>query len=156
MGDHAFAEDFGGDRAAFASAALDTLHWGRIAARFNALQPGTGQSDPGQIGVRELWSRINAGDDKILVLDVRHDDDRERYTSRIMDTEWRDSFNVPDWAETCPQDKTIVVYCMYGFWISQKVAEELRSLGFDARSLEGRARSASPVRTNQATIFKTL
>ncbi|WP_299662625.1 rhodanese-like domain-containing protein [uncultured Ruegeria sp.] len=71
------------------------------------------------------------------MLDIRHDDDRERYTAHIMDTEWRDSFTVENWADTCPRDKTIVVYCMYGFWVSQKVAEELRAFGFDARSLEG-------------------
>lgn len=137
MGDHAFSSDFGSDRAAYASAALDTLHWGRIAARFNARPPSTSQSDPDQMSVQDLATRIDANDETLLVLDIRHDDDRERYTSRIMQTEWRDSFNVADWADSCPQDKTIVVYCMYGFWVSQKVAEELRARGLDARSLEG-------------------
>ncbi|MEO0524346.1 MAG: Fe-Mn family superoxide dismutase [Pseudomonadota bacterium] len=137
MGDHAFSSDFGSDRAAYANAALDTLHWGRIAGRFNARPPSTSQSDPGQMSVQDLATRIDANDQKLLVLDIRHGDDRVRYNSRILQTEWRDSFKVADWVDSCPRDKTIVVYCMYGFWVSQNVAAELRTRGFDARSLEG-------------------
>ena len=137
MSDYAFAADFGDDRRAYAGTVFKSLHWNRISARFNAGVVNAKQADTDQISVRDLKAIIENGEEPVLVLDVRHDDDRERYTSRIMETEWRDSFNVAAWADTCPKDSTIVVYCMYGFWVSQKVAEELRERGFDARSLEG-------------------
>ena len=142
MGEHAFAADFGTDRLAYADAVFRSLHWDRIAARFRIANDTGGSNDASpaaseQMTVRELKARINCGDESVLVLDVRHDDDRKRYRSRIMETEWRDSFDVEGWADRCPKDKTIVVYCMYGFWVSQKVAEELRSRGLDARSLVG-------------------
>ena len=89
-----------------------------------------------QMSVADLMERLDRGED-ILVLDVRHDDDRERYTSRIMTTDWRDSFDVAGWADEMPKEKPVVVYCMYGFWVSQKAAQELRDHGVDARSLSG-------------------
>jgi len=75
--------------------------------------------------------------DSPLILDVRHQDDRERYRHRIMRTEWRDSFRVEEWVDKVPPDKPVVVYCMYGSWVSEEVARELRSRGINARSLAG-------------------
>ncbi|MEM7059371.1 MAG: Fe-Mn family superoxide dismutase [Pseudomonadota bacterium] len=137
MSDDAYSADFGDDRVSYADAVLKSLHWGRIAAQFQKSFQGEPRDEPDQISVKELKARIEDNDTSLVVLDVRHDDDRVRYTSRIMETEWRDSFDVASWAGTCPKDKLIVVYCMYGFWVSQKVAEELRGKGFDTRSLEG-------------------
>ncbi|MCK5897390.1 MAG: hypothetical protein KAG20_11320, partial [Cocleimonas sp.] len=124
---------------AYIEAFLANIHWGRVADRFNQARRSrpANKEDTGQISIEELKARIDAGDNDPLVLDVRHDDDRERYTSRIMTSAWRNSFEVEQWADECPKDKLVVVYCMYGFWISQKVAEELRTYGIDARSLEG-------------------
>ncbi|MBX2831550.1 MAG: hypothetical protein KTR23_10285 [Rhodospirillales bacterium] len=138
MDKNIWAEDFGGDSMAYAKAVFHNLHWSRIAQRFHACKTTyLHQPDPNQISVRELAERIAENDETVFVLDVRHDDDRERYTARIMETDWRDSFCVPDWADECDRTKTIVVYCMYGFWVSQKVAEELRARGLKACSLEG-------------------
>ena len=72
-----------------------------------------------------------------MVLDVRHSDDRDRYRWRIMDFDFHDSFNVDSWANDLPKNKLVIVFCMYGFWVSQKAAEELREHGVDARSLSG-------------------
>ncbi|MEL7300030.1 MAG: Fe-Mn family superoxide dismutase [Pseudomonadota bacterium] len=134
----AYGADFGEDRAGFLAAFLRSIHWGRIADRFRLL----GAADPveacdgTQISVVELSDRLESGED-ILVLDVRHEDDRERYTRRIMTTDWRDSFDVARWAAEMPKDRPVVVYCMYGFWVSQKAAKQLREHGVDARSLAG-------------------
>jgi Fe-Mn family superoxide dismutase len=54
-----------------------------------------------------------------------------------MQTPWRDSFCVSEWAHESPEHKTIIVYCMYGFWVSKQVVQQLRDLDFDARSLNG-------------------
>lgn len=140
MHEHAFSADFRSDRTAYVSAFLRSIHWGRAAERFLKLLDGAaapeGKSDPTQISISELKSRRDNGDE-VLVLDIRHDDDCERYEKRIAESEWHDSFDVAAWASDLPKGKPVVVYCMYGFWVSQKAAEELREHGIDARSLTG-------------------
>lgn len=138
MEEHAYSADFKSNREAYIRAFIESVHWVRVAERFQIAQ-GAGcdaGDDANQISVAALKGRLDKGED-VLILDVRHDDDRARYKSRIMETEWRDSFDVAGWAKDLPKDKPIVVYCMYGFWVSQKAAQELRDLGFDARSLLG-------------------
>mgnify|MGYP001799795414 CR=1 FL=1 len=139
LAEHAYAADFGNDRAAYIEAFTQSLHWSWIAAQFHGAadtSPKAQDDDATQMSVADLTEWLDRGED-ILVLDVRHDDDRERYTSRIMKTEWRDSFDVVGWAAEMPKDRPVVVYCMYGFWVSQKAAAELREHGVDARSLAG-------------------
>ncbi|WP_162946800.1 Fe-Mn family superoxide dismutase [Ruegeria sp. EL01] len=139
MGAYAFSSDFGSDRQSYVSAFLQSVHWVRVAERFHRSLGRTVRdedSDPNQISISELKAGLDQGDD-VLVLDVRHDDDCERYRNRITGSAWRDSFDVAAWANDLPKDKPVVVYCMYGFWVSQKAAEELRAYGIDARSLSG-------------------
>ena len=139
MGSHAYSDDFGSDREAYVSTFLQSVHWGRIARQFHkTLGAATADNevDPNQISIAELKTCLGKGDD-VLVLDVRHDDDCERYRNRIAGSEWHDSFDVASWVKNLPKDKPVVIYCMYGFWVSQKVAEELREYGIDARSLSG-------------------
>ncbi|MEO9822172.1 MAG: Fe-Mn family superoxide dismutase [Paracoccaceae bacterium] len=140
MDAHAFSADFGPDKTAYVSAFLQSIHWARAAQRFlRSLGIATTpeeKTDPTQITISELKSRRDKNDE-VLVLDVRHDDDCERYKNRITESEWHNSFDVAAWASDLPKDKPVVVYCMYGFWVSQKVAEELREHGIDARSLTG-------------------
>ncbi len=137
-----YAADFDGDQLAYVKTYLNNIHWDRVA---EALQHAKGathhETKPSEsselISVAELKSMMQRDEDAPLVLDVRHDDDCERYTSRISDTAWRESFKVAEWVNEMPKDKPVIVYCMYGFWVSQKVAQELRAAGVDARSLEG-------------------
>lgn len=139
MGEHAFSGDFGLDRMGYVSAFLQSVHWVRVAERFHRSLGGAvvnEKADPNQISISELKDSLDRGDD-VLVLDVRHDDDCERYRNRIPGSEWHDSFDVAAWANDLPKDKPVVVYCMYGFWVSQKAAEELRMYGINARSLSG-------------------
>lgn len=137
-----YSPDFGTDQRSYTNAYIRSIHWGRIAEGLRAAR-GAGSdnqqahNDGEQITIAELKSLMESKDDALLVLDVRHDDDRERYTARIAKTDWRDSFCVSEWVNNLPKDKLVVVYCMYGFWVSQKVAEELRAEGVDARSLTG-------------------
>lgn len=139
MADHACRDDFGDDRKGYVRAFLDSLAWDRIANRFHRTCPAIAEDAteaPDQVTVDALKERLDRGED-VLVIDVRHDDDRERYRHRIMRTQWRDSFDVASWAGDMPTDRPVVVYCMYGFWVSQKAAAELRDHGIDAKSLVG-------------------
>ena len=139
VGQHAYFADFGTDKQAYVTAFLQSVHWARVAERFHQAFLATPE-DAGlsahEISVVDLKGLIDGAED-VLVLDVRHDDDCARYKSRIAGTVWRDSFDVAGWAKELPKDKPVVVYCMYGFWVSQKAAEELRALGINAQSLAG-------------------
>jgi len=138
---YAFKTDFGKDRNKYVSSFLQCIHWGRVSDRFDSVlqsrEKATLQSTPESITVNELKNLSEQQNNAPMVLDVRHTDDRDRYRHRIMDTEWRDSFDVSGWSSELAKEKPIVVYCMYGFWVSQDVASELRAQGYDARTLIG-------------------
>lgn len=140
MAEYAYLKDFDTDRASYVATFMNNINWTRVSERFQQAinADKVKQEDPGdsQISVADLKAQIDKGDD-VVVIDVRHEDDRERYRSRIMETEFRDSFNVSSWAKDLPKDRKVVVYCMYGYWVSMKAAEELREHGIDARSLSG-------------------
>lgn len=44
---------------------------------------------------------------------------------------------VDEWCEQLPRDQQVVLYCLYGFWVSEDTAEALRARGFDAHILQG-------------------
>ncbi|GJL81471.1 MAG: superoxide dismutase [marine bacterium B5-7] len=139
---HAYQSDFGSDIDAYISAFVQAIHWGRVAKRFDRLMTLIADDDrenfpPKSISVGDLKKMVDEGEGSTVILDVRHVDDRQRYRTRIMQTPWRDSHHVSSWSDELPKDKPIVVYCMYGFWVSQDVALELREKGYDARTLEG-------------------
>ncbi len=140
--EHVYSSDFGNNQQAYIQAYLQSIHWESVAQSFNTERRSSSQSEnlfksSEQISVSELHQMMQCETNTPLVLDIRHDDDRERYNARISNTQWRDSFNVAEWSHDLPNDRPVVVYCMYGFWVSQKVAEELRAEGIDARSLIG-------------------
>jgi Fe-Mn family superoxide dismutase len=41
------------------------------------------------------------------------------------------------WAEDLPRDRDVVVYCLYGFWVSEDTAAALRAKGIKASVLDG-------------------
>ncbi|MEH6631137.1 MAG: Fe-Mn family superoxide dismutase [Halopseudomonas aestusnigri] len=147
INEDAYALDYGSDRKSYVDAFMNNIQWGCVAHRFTqtinhqAINKRQKEKSPdvadGHISVKELKGLVDCGDDSYTVIDVRHDDDRKRYRFRIMETDFRDSFNVKSWTSEIPRGKLVVVYCMYGFWVSQKVAEELRAQGVNALSLSG-------------------
>lgn len=139
---HAYVDHFGDRPATYANSFLRNIDWHRVGVRFEAARSGNALAlneplDHTQISVTQLNIELEKTNIAPLVIDVRHNDDRERYRKRVLKTDWRDSFRVDEWAHELPKDKPVVVYCMYGFWVSQKVAEELRAKGINARSLSG-------------------
>ncbi len=141
MYEHAYHIDFGSNASAYVHAFMQNIHWGRVNARYrralNTSDASVATEVPNQINVGELKSMLDDSDTKPFVLDVRHTDDRERSGERILETPWRDSHRVSEWADELPKDRPVVVYCAYGFWVSQDAAAELREHGIDAKSLAG-------------------
>lgn len=140
MYEHAYHIDFGTNADAYVDAFMQNIHWGRVNARYRRalhLLDKSVAEIPNQVDVGELKLMLDGSDTKPFVLDVRHTDDRERSGERVLETPWHDSHSVSEWANELPKDRPVVVYCAYGFWVSQDAAAELREHGVDARSLAG-------------------
>lgn len=140
MYEHAYHLDFGADAGAYVEAVMRNLDWARVARRYARARGATPpplEAPPPQVSVTELRAQLADPATAPLVLDVRLADDLERSGQRLPDTPWRDMERVEDWAEELPRDRPVVVYCMYGFWVSQDTAAALRRRGLDVLSLEG-------------------
>jgi Fe-Mn family superoxide dismutase len=140
MYEHAYHIDFGSRAGAYVDAFIRNIAWDRVGMRFardtGARPESLPAPEPAQISVEDLRDQL-ARDDEMVVLDVRLQEDSPRFRDRIANTEYRDPEQVEAWAGALPRDVPIVVYCMYGFWVSQDTATALRKRGLDARSLAG-------------------
>lgn len=141
MYEHAYHLDFGARAAAYVDAFMANLSWGGAVHRFKRAwqqrtHPVERQQDERAIGVAQLRDALSRHTAP-LVLDVRLADDRERSGQRLPNTAWRNWQEDKNWMAGLPKDRQIVVYCMYGFWVSQDAAAALRKEGFDARNLAG-------------------
>lgn len=74
---------------------------------------------------------------RALVIDVRRAGVFEQAGTMIPDAAWRDPAQVDGWAAELPADREVLVYCVYGHEVGRRTAMRLRSLGIDARFLEG-------------------
>ncbi len=144
MFEHAYHIDYGSNAKAYIDAFMQNIHWSRVSARFRqalnaCVEQGSDQAVIHQVSVRDLNDVLVSGKQLPLpyVLDVRQPEDRKRSGVRILETPWKNPDSVGQWASEMPGDVPIVVYCMYGLWVSQQTAEQLRELGYDARSLAG-------------------
>lgn len=72
-----------------------------------------------------------------MLLDICMQDDIPRRIDMIPGATLHDPDAIDRWAATLPRDKSIAVYCMFGFQVSGNAVAELRRRGFDARSLKG-------------------
>lgn len=138
MYEHAYHIDFGADAGAYVDTFMRNLDWKHVAARFERETGGmpaiSTPTRPG-ITVTELQAALKDPDKAPIVLDVRLSEDRLR--DILPDTPWHDMKQVDAWARQLPRDREVVVYCMYGFWVSEDTAEALRAKGIDARVLDG-------------------
>ncbi len=87
------------------------------------------------ITVKELSEKVEAN--QVLLLDVRLKEDFERDTQLIPGATYLDPEKLATWSATLPRDAEIVVYCVAGKWVSQKVAALLHAQGLRVSSLAG-------------------
>ena len=78
-----------------------------------------------------------AGTDRPLLLDVRRRPAFEADPSTLPEAGWRDPQAVEIWAAELPRDRPVIVYCVHGHEVSNRVVDRLRELGFDAALIEG-------------------
>jgi rhodanese-related sulfurtransferase len=72
-----------------------------------------------------------------IVIDVRRESDLQPPNRLIVSGNRRSADTVQQWACDLPRDRLIVVYCVHGGEVSQKIAAALRALGCAAVYLEG-------------------
>lgn len=88
------------------------------------------------ISTNQLKQLIRTPDCPVIV-DVRRKEAFRLSDRMIATAEWRDPEQSAEWAADLPLGAAIVVYCVHGHEVSQGTAEVLRSVGVDARFLEG-------------------
>ena len=88
------------------------------------------------ISPNQLKSLIGTPECPVIV-DVRRKKAFETSELMIATAEWRQPEQAALWAADLPQDAPVVVYCVHGHEVSQGAAATLRSVGVDARFLEG-------------------
>ncbi|MFK7862981.1 MAG: thiosulfate sulfurtransferase GlpE [Pseudohongiellaceae bacterium] len=74
---------------------------------------------------------------ELILLDVRLAEDFQKDPKLIPGAQYKDPESLPHWINQLDQSKEIVVYCVAGRWVSQKVAFLLSEAGLKVRSLEG-------------------
>ena len=72
---------------------------------------------------------------EVVLLDVRRKEDFDGHV--IPNAAWRDPEHVDDWAKEIPLDKEVVLYCMRGGSVSNKVLDNLLGKKIKARYIEG-------------------
>jgi Fe-Mn family superoxide dismutase len=138
MYEHAYHIDFGSNAGAYVDAFMVNIDWDHVASRFSrAVDTKIATPVPSQheVTVTELHDALQDATRAPIVLDVRRSQDRDR--DSLPGTPWHDLERVDEWCATLPRDRKVVLYCMYGFWVSRDTAEALRERGYDADTLQG-------------------
>jgi rhodanese-related sulfurtransferase len=84
----------------------------------------------------DLYARIGTASAPIL-LDVRRTASFDADETLIASALRRDPEQVGAWQRAIPRNCPVVVYCVHGQEVSQRVAAALRACDVDARYLEG-------------------
>ena len=142
MYEHSYHLDFGTKAAAYVDALMANVHYGRVAARYTRAVQGSAAVPPYELvghattTVPDLRGRLDRGE-PVVVLDVCLREDTGRKADVLPGARWCDPQRVADWAGELPRGVPVVVYCLYGFQVSQNAAAALRQHGVEASLLAG-------------------
>lgn len=84
----------------------------------------------------ELRQWLDAGRD-LTILDVRKKTDYDADSVMLPQAQWRDPERVTEWQANLAEGVPVVVYCVHGHAVSQRVVDCLRAHGIDGCYLEG-------------------
>ncbi len=73
----------------------------------------------------------------IMLLDVRRKSDYDADKDTLPGAVWRDPDKVDEWSRELPPDKDVVIYCVRGGSVSNKVLDRLLDKKMQARYIEG-------------------
>jgi Fe-Mn family superoxide dismutase len=127
MYEHAYHLDYGASAAAYVDAFMQNIDWAGVYERYQAAVSAATES----IGA----SAEEAA--SATVIDVRRSGAFEKATSMLPDARWLDPARVGSWSAELPQDRELVVYCVYGHEVGRSTALRMRAAGLNARYLRG-------------------
>lgn len=84
----------------------------------------------------DLKKQLAARKDLVL-LDVRRKADYDADPEKIPGAEWRDPDKMDEWSAALPGDRQVVVYCVRGGSVSNRVLDYLQEKKVQARFIEG-------------------
>jgi len=87
------------------------------------------------ITVKELSETL--GESNLVLLDVRLKEDFDKDPALIPGATYLDPELLPEWSTSLSKDSKVVVYCVAGKWVSQKVAFLLNEQGIAVSTLSG-------------------
>ena len=87
------------------------------------------------ITVNQLADKL--GESRLVLLDVRLKEDFDKDPTLIPGATHVDPEDLPEWSAFLSTDSEVVVYCVAGKWVSQKVAFLLNKQGLNVSSLAG-------------------
>ena len=73
----------------------------------------------------------------LILLDVRRKADYDADQEMLPGAEWRDPDKVDEWSASLPKNSQVVVYCVRGGSISNRVLDALQKKQIPARFIEG-------------------
>ncbi len=127
MYEHAYHIDHGAAAAAYVDAFMANIEWAGVYARYRAAVDAATDALAADAG--------DAGG--AVVLDVRRAGTFAAAETMLPQARWLDPAAVGRWAETLPNDRPFVVYCVYGHEVGRATALRMRAAGLDARYLRG-------------------
>jgi Fe-Mn family superoxide dismutase len=127
MYEHAYHLDYGAAAGAYVDAFMTNIDWAQVYERYQAAVHGA--SEPFAAAQDDLRDA--------QVLDVRRAGMFQKAEAILPGAEWRDPATVRAWADDLPEDREIVVYCVYGHEVGRATTLRLRSAGLKARFLRG-------------------
>jgi rhodanese-related sulfurtransferase len=74
---------------------------------------------------------------ELVLLDVRRKSDYDVDPEKLPGAEWRDPDKVAEWSMDLHGDRQVVVYCVRGGSVSNKVLDHLQGKNVQARFIEG-------------------
>ena len=131
MYEHAYHMDFGSNAGAWVDTFMSLINWAGIYARYQHAVHGVGEEH--SVTQAALQGKASP----TVLLDVRRAGVFEQSAHLLPGAQWRDPATVTAWANELPKDKEVVVYCVYGHEVGRSTALRLRSLGINARFLQG-------------------
>lgn len=72
-----------------------------------------------------------------FILDVRRGNDRDSSSERLAGASWKDPEKLAEWADELPKNQDIVLYCVRGGAVSNRVVDALQAKGLNACFIEG-------------------
>jgi len=143
MYEHAYHIDFGANATAYIDAFLRNVDWAAVVQRMDAVRGDRAvpRDDPSDhslpsLSVEELAARLATGE-RVQVIDARPRHHISRTVDLMEGATWRDPDRVEEWIDQIAADRSVAVYCAYGFHVGCNVTRALRERGLDARYVRG-------------------